>query len=83
MATAFLALNDTYGPLYGVARAEAAEPERADERAKKLSGQFIMDMHTHFLPPGTGIQTFVNQRRAVGKAGWNSELAAKSRRSTI
>ena len=77
MATAFLALNDTYGPLYGVARAEAAEPERADERAKKLSGQFIMDMHTHFLRPGTRIQTFVNQRRAVGKAGWNPELAGK------
>ena len=51
MATAFLALNDTYGPLYGVSRAEAAEPERADDCAKKLSGQFIMDMHTHFLRP--------------------------------
>ena len=77
MARAFLALNDTYGPLYGVSRAEAAEPERADDRAKKLSGQFIMDMHTHFLRPGTRIQTFVNQRRAVGKAGWNPDLASK------
>src|SRR5207237_10572861 len=77
MATAFLALNDTYGPLYGVSRAEAAEPERADDRAKKLSGQFIMDMHTHFLRPGTRIQTFLNQRRAVGKAGWNPALAGK------
>ena len=77
MAAAFLALNDTYGPLYGVSRAEAAEPERADDRAKKLSGQFIMDMHTHFLRPGTRIQTFVNQRRAVGKAAWNPELAGK------
>ena len=77
MATAFLAMNDTYGPLYGVSRAEAAEPERADERARKLSGQFIMDMHTHFLRPGTRIQTFVNQRRAVGKAGWNPGLTGK------
>src|SRR6266576_3956440 len=77
MAMAFVALNDTYGPLYGVSRAEAAEPERADDRAKKLSGQFIMDMHTHFLRPGTRIHTFVNQRRAVGKAGWNPELAGK------
>src|SRR6202030_4737350 len=77
MATAFLAMNDTYGPIYGVSRAEAAEPERADDRAKKLSGQFIMDMHTHFLRPGTRIQTFVNQRRAVGKAGWNPEVAGK------
>jgi len=77
MATAFLALNDTYGPLYGVSRAEAAEPERADDRAKKLSGQFIMDMHTHFLRPGTRIQTFVNQRRTIGKARCNPDLAGK------
>jgi predicted TIM-barrel fold metal-dependent hydrolase len=77
MAAAFVAMNDTYGPLYGVSRAEAAEPERADARAKALSGQFIMDMHTHFLRPGTKIQTFVNQRKAVGKAGWNPGLAGK------
>jgi uncharacterized protein len=77
MAAAFVAMNDTYGPLYGVSRAEAAEPERADARAKALSGQFIMDMHTHFLRPGTKIQTFVNQRNAVGKAGWNKSLAGK------
>ena len=77
MATAFLAMNDTYGPIFGVSRAEAAEPERADDRAKKLSGQFIMDMHTHFLRPGTRIMTFVNQRNAVGKAGWNPALAGK------
>ena len=62
MASAFLAMNDTYGPLFGVSRAEAATPEKADERAKKLSGQFIMDMHTHFLRPGTKIMAFVAQR---------------------
>jgi predicted TIM-barrel fold metal-dependent hydrolase len=77
MATAFLAMNDTYGPMFGVSRAEAQTPERADERARRLSGQFIMDMHTHFLRPGTRIKTFVNQRNAVGKAGWNPGLAAK------
>lgn len=77
MATAFLAMNDTYGPVYGVSRAEAAEPERADDRAKQWSGQFIMDMHTHFLRPGTKIMTFVNQRKAVGKSGWNPELVAR------
>ena len=78
MAAAFLAMNDTYGPIFGVSAAEAAEPERADDRAKKLSGQFIMDMHTHFLRPGTKIMTFVNQRNAVGKAGWNPGLAGKN-----
>jgi predicted TIM-barrel fold metal-dependent hydrolase len=77
MATAFLAMNDTYGPIFGVSRAEAQTPERADERAKKLSGQFIMDMHTHFLRTGTNIKTFINQRNAVGKAGWNKSLAEK------
>ena len=74
MATAFLAMNETYGPIFGVSRAEAAAPEKAEARARKLSGQFIMDMHTHFLRPGTTIQTFVNQRKAVGKAGWNPAL---------
>jgi hypothetical protein len=77
MAAAFVAMNDTYGPLFGVSRAEAATPEQADARAKKLAGQFIMDMHTHFLRPGTRIQTFVQQRNAVGKAGWNPALGGK------
>src|SRR6059058_5267894 len=77
MATAFLAMNDTYGRIFGVSKAEAATPERADARAKKLSKQFVMDMHTHFLRPGTRIQTFVNQRNAVGKAGWNPALSKK------
>jgi predicted TIM-barrel fold metal-dependent hydrolase len=77
MATAFLAMNDTYGPLFGVSRAEAQTPEQANERAAKLSGQFIMDMHTHFLRPGTRLQSFVNQRNAVGQAGWNPGLANK------
>src|SRR5579859_5014174 len=77
MAAAFLAMNDTYGPVFGVSSAEAAEPGLANERAKKLSGQFIMDMHTHFLRPGTKIQTFVEQRKAVGKFGWNKALSEK------
>src|SRR5258705_9176993 len=33
MAAAFVAMNDTYGPLFGVSRAEAATPEQADARA--------------------------------------------------
>jgi predicted TIM-barrel fold metal-dependent hydrolase len=77
MAAAFLAMNDTFGPLFGVSKAEAADPDKADARAKKLSGQFIMDMHTHYLRPGTRIMNFVNARNAVGKAGWNPGLAGK------
>jgi len=77
MATAFVAMNATYGRLFGVSRAEAANPDKADARAKKLANQFIMDMHTHFLRPGTKIQSFVAQRKAVGKAGWNPGLVDK------
>ncbi|MFZ9440931.1 MAG: hypothetical protein ACO260_11630, partial [Hylemonella sp.] len=74
MAAAFVAMNDTYGPVFGVSRAEAATPDMANERARKLSGQFIMDMHTHFLRDDTRIKTFINQREAVGKAGWNPAI---------
>ena len=49
----------------------------AQERANALKDQFIMDMHTHFLRDDTRIQTFVRQREAVGKAGWNPALVGK------
>jgi predicted TIM-barrel fold metal-dependent hydrolase len=77
MAAAFLAMNEVYGPVFGVSRAEAAAPEMADERADQLSGQFIFDGHTHFLREDTQLQGFVRMREAVGKAGWNPELAGK------
>ena len=77
MAAAFLAMNQTYGPMFGVSEAEAATPELANERATALSGQFIMDMHTHFLRDDTRIQSFLQQRLAVGKAGWNPALVDK------
>src|SRR5215468_6366854 len=77
MAAAFVAMNDTYGPLYDVSRAEAATSEMADERAKALSKQFIMDMHTHFLRDDTRLTGFVRMREAVGKAEWNPALVGK------
>src|SRR5688572_25490472 len=77
MAAAFVAMNEVYGPIYGVDRAEAATPELANQRAQALADQFIMDVHTHFLRPNTRIRTFVNQRMAVGKAGWNPALVGK------
>jgi hypothetical protein len=36
-----------------------------------------MDMHTHFLRDDTKIQSFLQQRLAVGKAGWNPALVDK------
>ncbi len=77
MAAAFVVMNDVYGRFYDVSRAEAQDKDKAAERAKALSGQFIMDTHTHFLRDDTRIQTFVRQREAVGKAGWNKGLADK------
>jgi predicted TIM-barrel fold metal-dependent hydrolase len=77
MAAAFVAMNDTYGPIYAVSRAEAATPEMANERAQALKNQYIMDMHTHFLREDTPIKAFIAQRATVGKLGWNPGLKEK------
>jgi len=77
MAAAFMAMNEVYGALYDVTRAEAQTPEMAKERAGALAKQFVMDCHTHFLRDDTRIMGFVRQREAVGKAGWNPALAGK------
>ena len=52
MAAAFLAMNEVYGPLFEVSRAEAATPEIAKERAEALRNQFIFDDQTHFVHDG-------------------------------
>jgi len=77
MAAAFVAMNETFGPFYNVSKAEAATPEMANERANALKGQFIMDMHTHFLRDDTRLSNFVRSREAVGKASWNPALVGK------
>jgi predicted TIM-barrel fold metal-dependent hydrolase len=77
MAASFVAMNEVYGRLFDVSKAEAATPDMAQERANALKDQFIMDMHTHFLRDDTRITAFVNMRAAVGKAGWNKQLVGK------
>ena len=77
MAAGFVALNETFGPVFDVTRAEAATPAMAQERANALKDQFIMDMHTHFLRDDTRLENFVRSREAVGKAGWNPTLVDK------
>jgi uncharacterized protein len=47
MAAAFLAMNYAFGNLFDVSEAEAADPERAADRAQSLQGQFIFDDQTH------------------------------------
>jgi len=49
MAAAFLAMNDVFGPIFDVQRAEAATPGLADARAQALAGQLIVDAQTHFV----------------------------------
>ncbi|MBB5987547.1 amidohydrolase family protein [Sphingobium lignivorans] len=75
MAAAFAALNATFGGLFAVGEAEAATPEAADERSRALAGQFIMDMHTHFLRDDTRLTNFVRMREGVAAQGWNPELS--------
>ena len=78
MAAAYVAMNEVYGPLFAVTRAEAADKDLAAERAKALAGQFIMDTHTHFLKDDTRLTGFVRMREAVGRAGWNPGLAGQA-----
>jgi len=49
MAAAFLAMNEVFGSIFDVSRAEAAAPGVAAERAAGLAGQFIVDVQTHFV----------------------------------
>ncbi len=49
MATAFLAMNEVFGPVFDVSEAEAADIEMAAARADGLSNQFILDDQTHFV----------------------------------
>ena len=49
MATAFLAMNKVFGPIFDVKEAEAADMEMSAYRAAQLSSQFIFDDQTHFV----------------------------------
>jgi hypothetical protein len=77
MAASFVAMNQVFGPLFDASAAEASTPDLANQRADALSGQFIIDGHTHFLRDDTRLENFVRGRAAVGKMGWNKSLAEK------
>jgi predicted TIM-barrel fold metal-dependent hydrolase len=77
MAASFVAINQVFGNIFDATEAEAATPERADARADALSGQMVIDGHTHFLRDDTRLMGFVAGREAVGRFGWNKELSAK------
>ncbi len=79
MATAFLAMNEVYGDLFDVNRAEAATLDLADARAKSLASQFVFDVHTHFLRPNpspdSSLRNIVDLRKLGRK--WNPALRLK------
>ena len=49
MAAAFVAMNNVFGRLFDVSEAEAADPQKAAERAEAVKNQFIFDDQTHFV----------------------------------
>jgi hypothetical protein len=49
MSAAFVAMNEVFGPHFVVDTAEAADPERAAERARQLAKQFVFDIQLHFI----------------------------------
>ena len=49
MATAFVAMNEVYGPVFNVSAAEAAEPDAAAARAQGMAKQFVFDDQLHFV----------------------------------
>jgi predicted TIM-barrel fold metal-dependent hydrolase len=77
MAAAFLAMNEVYGRLFEVEPAEAATPGVADQRAKGLAGQPIIDMQTHFVRDDFN-QAGLLDLAKYAKQHWNPTLAGES-----
>ena len=77
MAAAFLAMNEVFGPLFDVSRAEAQTPGAADARAEKLAGQFIVDVQTHFVRDDFKQDGLLGLAK-YAKEHWNPALAGEN-----
>jgi hypothetical protein len=77
MAAAFVALNEVFGALFDVAPAEAQTPGMADQRAKGLAGQFIIDDQTHFVRDDFKQQGLLDLAKYAHQH-WNPQLAGTS-----
>src|SRR5688572_19339745 len=73
MSAAFVAMNTVFGPLFNASRAEAATPGMAEDRARKLAGQFIFDCQTHFVRDDYG-QVGITGLAQFAKQFWNPAL---------
>ncbi len=65
MAAAFAAMNQVYGPIFRVGKAEAADPDFCTARAERLAGQFIFDVQTHFLHDDFDFKRMLFTRRVA------------------
>jgi uncharacterized protein len=77
MAAAFLAMNEVFGPLFDVGRAEAQTPGVADARAGALAGQFIFDDQTHFVRDDFKQEGLLDLAK-YAKQHWNPALAGEN-----
>jgi uncharacterized protein len=77
LASAFLAMNEVFGPLFDVSGAEAQTPGAADARAKTLSGQFIIDAQTHFVRDDFAQPGLLDLAK-YAKQHWNPSLAGEN-----
>src|SRR5262245_35175783 len=73
MATAFLVMNDVFGPVFEVSQAEAATPGVAEMRAQALSSQFIVDAQTHFVRDDFKQEGLLDLAK-YAKQNWNPAL---------
>ncbi|HEX2887802.1 amidohydrolase family protein [Vineibacter terrae] len=76
MAAAFMAMNDVFGPVFSVSKAEAAEPDVAKARAEALASQFIFDIQTHFVHDGFKQEDLLGLAKYAAD-NWNRELKQK------
>src|ERR1700729_1443537 len=74
MAASFVAMNEVYGPLFDVTPAKAATPAMAQVRANACKDPFNLGIRPQSPPDDSRLTSFVDMRKAVGKAGWNKEL---------
>jgi len=77
MAAAFLAMNEVFGSVFAVTRAEAAAPGVAGERAAGLAGQFIVDVQTHFVRDDFKQEGLLDLAK-FARQHWNPALAGEN-----
>jgi predicted TIM-barrel fold metal-dependent hydrolase len=76
MASAFMAMNAVYGPIFNVDPAEAANPDVTAGRRNSLSRQFIFDVQTHFVRGKYEWKGLLQLRKVAQR--WNPKLKGET-----